>query len=120
MRTLSTALATATVTALLTASPAQSADDSRPPSRPASVMLFGSGNPDALRVGWFEPARTGSHPILRYVIRWQGDRQVVPARSDKNEVNVGVLDPGRYVFKVKAVSRAGASPWARSQAVYVE
>ena len=118
MRTLSTALATATITALLTAAPAQSADDSRPPSRPASVMIFGGS--DQIRVGWSEPARTGSHPIRRYVIRWSGGRTVVPARSNRNEVNVGVLDPGRYVFKVKAVSRAGSSPWARSQTAYVE
>ena len=119
MRTISTALVTATITALLTAAPAQSAADSRPPSRPATVMLFGDDNTLA-GVGWSEPARTGSHPILRYVIRWTGERLVVPARSNQNEVNVGDLDPGRYIFKVKAVSRAGSSPWARSQAAYVD
>ena len=116
MRTISTALATATITALLAAAPAQSADDSRPPSRPASVMVYGNSNNHEARVGWFEPTRTGSHPILRYVIRWKRERLVVPARQ--HEVNLGVLDPGRYVFKVKAVSRAGSSPWTRSQAAY--
>ncbi|HXH78815.1 fibronectin type III domain-containing protein [Nocardioides sp.] len=43
---------------------------------------------------------------------------VVPASS--TEAKVPDLDPGRYVFRVKAVSRGGAGPWARSIAVYVE
>jgi hypothetical protein len=119
MRTLGTALATATIAVLLTAAPAQSVD-LQPPSRPGSVMIFGGGTSDQMRIGWSEPARTGSHPIRRYVIRWSGGRTVVPARTNQNEVNVGVLDPGRYVFRVKAVSRAGSSPWARSQTAYVE
>jgi hypothetical protein len=116
MRTTTTALATATIAVLLTAAPAQAAD-LRPPSRPQSVAIFGGDGGDRVRVGWIEPARTGSHPIRRYVIRWKGGRLVVPARAG-NEVRIGKLEKGRYVFRVKAVSRAGAGPWARTPVMY--
>jgi hypothetical protein len=115
MRTITTALATATIAALLTAAPADAADP-RPPSRPGGAHVFG-GADDQIRLGWTEPARTGSQPILRYVVRWTEGRMVVPASVD--EVIVGNLEPGRYVFRVRAVSLAGAGPWSKSSAVYV-
>ncbi len=117
MKALTTTLATAVIAALLTAAPAGAADP-RPPSRPgAAHVFFGGGAGDQVRLGWTEPARTGSQPILRYVVRWTEGRMVVPASVD--EVIVGDLEPGRYVFRVRAVSRAGAGPWSKSSAVYV-
>lgn len=115
MRTISTALATATISALLTAAPAE-ATDLRPPSRPESVHIF-SDSAHRVTVGWSVPARRGSDPIRRYVVRWKGERLVVPA-SGHNEVRIGKLEEGRHIFRVKAVSRAGAGPWARSMPVY--
>ena len=116
MKTLTTALATATVAALLTAAPA-GASDPQPPSRPGSVHVFVGRADNPVRLGWTAPARAGSNPIRRYLITWTGGRLVVPATVE--ETVVTGLDTGRYVFRVKAVSRAGAGPWSKSSAVYV-
>lgn len=118
MKTLSTALATATLAVLLTATPAQSAG-TQPPAKPSSVVLFTGNGPGTVKIGWFPPRRTGSHPIRRYVVKWDGGSLSVAAKAKNNQVPVTGLDTGRYIFKVKAVSRAGSSGWALSQAVYV-
>lgn len=119
MKTLATALATATVAALLTAAPAHSAD-LQPPSRPESVHVFADGSESQLEVGWFVPRSTGSRPIRSYVVKWDGHTVAVAPRARHNTVVVTGLDSGRYVFQVKAVSRAGSSPWTKSAAAYVK
>lgn len=116
---LPTAMATATVAALLTAAPAQSAD-LQPPSSPGSVNLAYGDDPDSVYVGWFAPHDNGSLPIRRYVVKWDGGKVSVATRPGGGQATVTDLAPGRYVFRVKAVSRAGSSPWAKSSATYVE
>lgn len=119
MKTLATALATATVAALLTAAPAQSADLT-PPSAPDDVFLAFTDEPDTVLVGWLVPHDNGSHPIRRYVVKWDGGEALVAARARGGHTSVTDLEPGRYVFRVKAVSRAGSSPWAKSSAVRIK
>ena len=115
MKTLATAMATATIAAVLTTAPAQ-ATDPRPPSEPDGVFVSASAKVDTLRVGWSEPTRTGSRPIRRYVVRWDGNRMVVPAST--TEVVVTDIPDGPFRFRVRAVSRAGAGSWALSRTVY--
>lgn len=118
MKTLATALATATVAALLTAAPAQSAD-LQPPSRPGAVHVGLADGGEQAFIGWAEPARTGSRPVRYYIVRWDGSSVSVAAKARNNQLHVTGLEAGRYVFKVKAVSRAGSSPWTKSAATYI-
>ena len=115
MRTISTVLAAATTAAMLTPAPAQAVAP-QPPSKPDGVFIHVSEDVDTLRVGWAEPARTGSHPIRRYVVRWDGNQMVVPATS--TEVVITDLPDSKFRFRVRAVSRAGAGPWAHSRTAY--
>ncbi|MEO5661988.1 MAG: fibronectin type III domain-containing protein [Nocardioides sp.] len=119
MKTLTTALATATVAAVLTAAPAQSAD-LQPPSRPGAVYVSPAATDSQVKVSWFVPRSAGSRPIRYYIVKWDGSSLSVAAKAKHNEVPILGLDTGRHVFKVKAVSRAGSSPWTKSAAVYVK
>jgi hypothetical protein len=123
MKTLATSLAAATVAALLTAAPAQAtleATEPQPPSRPRAVHVGLADGGEQISIGWLEPTRTGSRPIIRrYVIR-SNHGELIVGRGTTNVIVSGAREPGRYVFKVKAVSRAGSSPWARSAAVYIK
>lgn len=118
MNKLATVLATTTAATLLTATPAQSTD-LRPPSSPGSVLMAFSDDPDTVHVAWLAPRDNGSHPIRRYVVKWDGGTTSVAARPNGGQTTVTDLEPGRYVFRVKAASRAGSSPWARSRATVV-
>lgn len=118
MRTLATALTTLTtiVTVLLTGVPAQSSD-LLPPEQPGPVLISGSDDSDKIGLLWFAPRRARDQQIRRYVVRWTGGSVVVSAET--NQVTLADLEPGRYVFRVKAVNRAGSSPWSRSPVAYI-
>eukprot|EP00794_Sanderia_malayensis_P011063 gene11063-12231_t len=74
--------------------------------------------PASIHLEWASPSEDGGSPIVNYLVRMRGLAEQDEDFRDiydgpKRQCSINGLQPGeRYLFKLQATNRAGASPWS--------